>query len=140
MKLDFEQLRRMSDKFHKDYTNDGDSSEQLDNGHMVYSINFDPGCGGVRAHVQWPYFRNLVANESDHPATYSVLRDDDTREPWIHWSCSVLTVEINACMYKATILDELKSMELPEDYEICEEDDIENLLILWMNLTGWNMN
>ena len=139
MELDFDQLRRLKESFHDQFRQGGAVSEQLNEGSMVYSIEFYPDEGAARVHVQWPYFRDLVANDSDYPATYTVLRDDATKEPWIHWTCSVLTVEINACMYKSTILDELKSVELPEDCELDETDDIEDLLILWMNLTGWNM-
>lgn len=139
MKLDFNQLKRMGDKFRHDFLEDGDTSEQLDKGSMVYSISFDPQIGACRVHVQWPYFRNLVANESDYPATYSVNQSTSNGETWIHWICHVIGVEVCACMYKSMVLDELKSLELPADYKICEDDDIETLLKLWMNMSGWNM-
>lgn len=140
MKLDFEQLKSMSDSFHKQYIADGDTSEQLDKGSMVYSINFDPVVGACSVHVQWPYFRNLVANESDHLATYSVVQQNSREEPWIHWTCSVLGVKITACMDKNMVLDELKTLEFPAGCVICEEDDIESLLTIWQNMTGWNLD
>lgn len=139
MKLDFEQLKHLSDAFHAQFTADGDTSQQLGKGSMVYSIDFDPGVGRASAHVQWPYFRNLVANEADHPATYSVVRQTSKTKPWIHWSCTVQGIEIRACMCRDDILKELKSLELPAEYEICKDYDIEALLVLWMNMTGWNM-
>lgn len=139
MKLDFEQLKFVADSFHARFVEAGDTFEQLDKGSMVYSINFDPQDGACRVHVQWPYFRNLVATASDHPATYDVVQSDAGDETWIYWTCHVIGVKVYACMDKSTVLDELKSLELPKDYEICEDDDIETLLKLWMNMSGWNM-
>lgn len=139
MKLDFEQLRRLNDSFHAQFTADGDLSQQMDKGRMVYSINFNPGEGRASVHVQWPYFRNLVANEAGHPATYSVIQQTPKEKPWIHWSCDVQGVEISTCMFKSDVLKEFSALELPESCTLCEEDHIESLLVLWMNMTGWNM-
>lgn len=137
MKLDFEQLRKLSCKLHQDWTEDGDICEQLDKGDMVYSISFEPSTGACRAHVQWPYFRNLVANEADHPATYTTQYD------WLHLSCTSHGVEIVTCLEKAEIVNMLKELvaEHPEgDYEVCEDDDIINLFTIWQNMTGWDLN
>lgn len=138
MKLDFDQLKRLKDSFHAQFTADGALYQQIDKGSMVYSINFTPGEGQAKVHMQWPYFRNLVANEAEHPATYSVVQQTPEEEPWIHWSCDVQGVEISACMFKADVLKEFSALELPEGCILCEEDHIESLLVLWMNMTGWN--
>lgn len=139
MKLDFDQLKRLNDSFHAQYTADGEFFQQMDKGRMVYSINFRPREGQANVHVQWPYFRNLVANEADHPATYSVVQQDSEAEPWIHWTCDVQGIEISACMFKSDVLKEFSALGLPEGCDLCEEDHIEALLVLWMNMTGWNM-
>lgn len=139
MKLDFEQLRKLSRQLHQNWTEDGDICEQLDKGAMVHSISFEPSTGICRAHVQWPYFRDLVANESDYPATYSRVQLSPQEEPWLHWTCSVLGVEIVTCMYKADVVKELAEAHLGcEDQSKLEAMDIEQLLTVWMDATEWN--
>lgn len=134
MKLDFEQLRRLKESFHEQFQQDGEVSEQLNKGSMVYSLLLDPQDNSCSVHVQWPYFRNLVANEADCPATYSVNRSVVDGESWVHWTCKVLGITINACMYKSDVLYELKQLKMP-----AEESDIESLLVMWQNASGWNM-
>ena len=135
MKLDFEQLRKLSCKIHHDWSEDGDLREQVDKGVMVHSISFEPSTGACRVHVQWPLFRDLVANEGDCPATYSRVQLSPLEEPWLHWTCSVLGVEIVACMRKADVIKELTACG---DQLNLEAMDIEQLLTMWMHYSGWN--
>lgn len=137
MKLDLDQLKRMGDTMQVTYQADGDVCAQLDKGSHVYRISFEPSTSRVEAHVQWPYFRNLVANEADHPATYT------THDDWLHLSCSSHGVEIVTCLPKYEVVNMLKELvsEHPEsDYEVCEDDDIINLFTIWQNMTGWDLD
>ena len=137
MKLDFEQLGRLKESFHELYCQDGDICEQLDKGSMVFSIDFDPQCGACRVHMQWPYFRNLVANEADCPATYRVCTTVVDDASWIHWTCRVLGVEITACMSKQDVLRELEMLGVAEAED--SSADIESLLALWQATSGKRM-
>lgn len=140
MKLDLDKLKYMGEQLQSDYQLDGGLYEQLDKGQQVYSIQFEPSTGRVSAHIQWPYFRNLVANEADHPATITKV---ENRQPWLHCSCTSHGVEISACLDKCEMVDMLKELiaEHPErDYEVCEDDDIMTLFIIWQNMTGWDLD
>ena len=137
MKLNLDKLRVLGGTMQEAYQADGDLCTQLDKGSHVYRISFEPISGRVEAHVQWPYFRNLVANEADCPATYH------EHDGWLHLSCMSHGVEITTCLQKTEVVDMLKELvaEHPEsDYEICEDDDIINLFVIWQNMTGWNLN
>lgn len=137
MKLDLDKLRVLGGTMKEAYQSDGDIYTQLDKGYHVYRISFEPSTGRVEAHIQWPYFRNLVANEADHPATYH------EHEGWLHLTCASHGVEISACLMKSEVVDMLKELvaEHPEgDYELCEDDDIINLFTIWQNMTGWNLD
>lgn len=137
MKLDLDALKQIGLGMQKAYKVDGDLLDQLDQGLHVYQISFEPSTGRVKAHVQWPYFRNLVANEADHPATYH------EHDGWMHLSCTSHGVEIITCLMKAEVVSMLKVLvaEHPEsDYEICEDDDIINLFTIWQNMTGWDLD
>ena len=137
MKLDLDALKQIGLGMQKAYQVDGDLSNQLDKGLHVYSIQFEPSTGRVEAHVQWPYFRNLVANEADHPATYH------EHDSWLHLSCTSHGVEITTCLDKTEVVNMLRELvaEHPEgDYEICEDDDIINLFTIWQNMTGWDLD
>ena len=137
MKLDLDALKRISQEMQRDYQAAGDLCTQLDRGEHVYRISFDPCADRVEAHVQWLYFRNLVANEADHPATYH------EHEGWLHMNCTSHGVEITTCLQKSEVVNMLKELvaEHPEsDYEICEDDDIINLFTIWQNMTGWDLD
>lgn len=137
MKLDLDALKRTSQEMQKEYQDSGDICTHLDKGYHVYRISFEPSTGRVEAHVQWPYFRNLVANEADHPATYH------EHDSWLHLSCTSHGVGITTCLEKAEIVKMLKELvaEHPEsDYETCEDDDIINLFTIWQNMTGWDLD
>ena len=137
MKLDLDQLKRMGDTMQIAYQADGDLCIQLDKGSHVYRISFEPSTGRVEAHMQWPYFRNLVANEADHPATLHKY------EGWLHLSCTSHGVEICTCLQKAEVVSMLKEFvaEHPEStYEVCEHDDIVAMFIIWQNMTGWDLD
>ena len=138
MKLDFDQLKQMALRFNKDYLEDGDHCTTMDKGAHVYSIIFDPREARVRVHLQWPYFRNQVANEADHPA--SVSRMDSST---LHLVCDTHGVEICTILNKFEVVDMLKELvaEHPEsDYEVCEDDDIVAMFIIWQNMTGWDLD
>lgn len=138
MKLDFDQLKQMALKFNQDYLEDGNLCENMDKGAHVYTISFDPREARVRVHLQWPYFRNQVANEADHPATYYKM-DDDT----LHLACDSHGVEISTILNKSEVVFMLKELvaEHPEsDYEVCEDDDILAMSIIWQNMTGWDLD
>ena len=137
MRLNLDALKIASRDMQRMYLDEGDVHTQLDKGSHVYSISFEPSTGRVSAHIQWPMFRYLVANEADHPAT---CHEHDT---WLHLSCTSHGVEITACLDKSEIVNMLKELvaEHPEsDYEICEDDDIINLFTIWQNMTGWDLD
>ena len=138
MKLDFDQLRDLGDKMHHDFLEQGDPYEQLDQGEMVYSIEFTPSNGRARVHVQWPYFRNLVANESDYPATYKKV-DHTGGELWLSWTCHVCSVEVVTCMDRQDIINDVVAVYPAwRGHPNLQEIDIEELVNVYMNATGWN--
>lgn len=137
MKLNLAHIKRMGEALQKDYLTAGDICTQLDKGEHVYRISFEPDTGRVEAHVQWPYFRNLVANEADHPAAYH------EHEDWMLLSCTSHGVKIATVLQKSEVIAMLKELvaEHPEsDYEICEDDSIINLFTIWQNMTGWDLD
>ena len=136
MKLDLDALKQIGQGMQKAYQVDSDPCEQLDKGSHVYRISFEPSTGRVEAHVQWPYFRNLVANEADHPATYTV------HDGWLHLDCTTHGVEITTCLPKSEVINMLKE-HLGSDYEVYEvheDEDVLALFKLWQNLTGWDLD
>ena len=128
MKLDLDNLRLMSLKLHDAFQEDGELTEQLVKGRCVYSIIIDPSNAEVSAHVQWPYFRELAAS-----ATYDKVVHDSA--PWLYWKAEVQGVKLTACMWKHTVVDELKALGFTE---ISEDADIEDLLDVFQDLSGWN--
>ena len=137
MKLDFDQLKRMALKFNQDYLEDGDLCENMDKGAHVYSISFEPREARARVHLQWSYFRNQVANEADHPV--SCYKIDSSA---LHLACDTHGVEISTVLYRYEVVAMLRDLvaEHPEsDYEICEDDDVVALFIIWQNMTGWDL-
>lgn len=139
MKLDLDALKQMGLGMQEAHQVDGDALDQLNKGLYVYSISFEPSTGRVSAHIQWPRFRYLVANEADHPANITRVENGT---PWLHCSCTSHGVEIHTCLNKYEVVNMLKELvaEHPEsDYEICEDDDIINLFAIWQNMTGWNL-
>lgn len=136
MKLDFDQLKQMALRFNQDYLEDGDLCEQLDKGAYVYSISFEPRTDRARVHLQWPYFRNQVANEADHSAVCDKLGEDT-----LHLTCDSHGVEISTILGRYEIINMLKEHlgDSYESYEVHEDEDILALFITWQNLTGWNM-
>ena len=140
MKFDLGALRQIGQDMQQAYQVDGDTGDQLARGLHVYSIQFEPSTGKVSAHIQWPRFRNLVANGADHPATITRM---EASQPWLHCSCTVRGVEISACVFKSEVIDTLKELiaEHPESgYEVCEDDDIMVLFVTWQNMTGWGLD
>ena len=138
MELDFDQLRRLKESFHDQFRQGGAVSEQLNEGSMVYSIGFNPNEGTAQVHVQWPYFRDLVANDSDYPATYRRVENED-QQTWIHWECHVCGVEVVSCMDRHTIINEVTAVYPAwKDHPNLEKLDIEQLLKVFMDATGWN--
>lgn len=137
MELKLDALKRAGQEMQKEYQSDGAVYTQLDKGYHVYRISFEPSTGKVAAHIQWPYFRNLVANEADHPATYHEY------DGWLHLSYTSHGVEISTCLMKSEVVNMLKELvaEHPEgDYEVCEDDDTINLFKIWQNMTGWDLD
>ena len=142
MKLDLDKLRVLGGTMKEAYQTDGDFCTQLDKGSHVYRISFEPSTGSVEAHIQWPMFRNLVANEADHPAVIS-KHSVDGDQSFLHCSCSSHGVEISTCLHKHEVVNMLKNLvaEHPEsDYKVCENDDILILFIVWQNMTGWDLD
>ena len=128
MKLDLNNLRTIADKLHDAFLEDGEGIEQLLKGRYVYSITIDPSKGEVSAHVQWPYFKELTTS-----ATYDRIVQDNI--PWLHWEAKVQGVRLVICMYKHMLVDELKALGFTE---ISEDADIEDLLDVFQDLSGWN--
>ena len=137
MKLDFDQLKHMALKFNQDYREDGDLCGNMSKGAHVYTISFDPRESQAKVHLQWPYFRNQVANEADHPATYHKM-DDDT----LHLMCDSHGVEISAILDRCEIISMLKEHigDNYEVYEVHEDADVLLLFITWQNMTGWDLD
>ena len=141
MKIDFDYINRVAAKLHEAFVEDG-GMEAYSEGRHVYSLRIEPETKRVEIHVQWPMFRNLVANEADAPATCNKISSVENMDPWMHWHCDVQGVHLTACVNKWDVIQDLKELvsEHPEsDYEICEDDDIENLFNIWQNMTGWNL-
>ena len=138
MKLDLDALKQISRGMQKAYQADGYYTDQLDEGLHVYSIQFEPSTGRVAAHIQWPLFRSLVANEADHPASITKHSVDDGQS-WLHCSCTSHGVEINTCLEKREVVDMLLDV-IPDPADVCEEDDIIILFIMWQNLAGWDLD
>ena len=139
MKIDFDYIRKVSDNFKQVCVEDPNA---YDNGRFVFSVQFEPETGLTNVHVQWPYFRNLVANSADAPAVCTKVYTGENMHPWMYWTASVLGCGIVTCVNKFDIIKDLRDLvaEHPEsDYEICEDDDIENLFSIWQNMTGWNL-
>ena len=136
MKLDLDALKQMGQGMQKAYQADGDVSTHLDKGFHVYRISFEPSTGKVEAHIQWPYFCNLVANEADHPVTYT------TQDDWLHMSCTSHGVEIVTCLERADVINMLKEHlgSNYEAYELHEDEDVLALFTIWQNMTGWDLN
>ena len=132
MKLDFNQLRRLKDSFHQQFAEGGDLSSQLDDGSMVYSIHFDPHESSCKVHVQWPYFRNLVANEADCAASFEECGSDGA--VWLYWTCKVQGIVITACMFREDLFQELRAINA----EFSETEELPVLLAMWQDLSGWN--
>lgn len=137
MKLDLDQLKRMALKFNQDYLEDGDLCANMDKGAHVYSIHFEPREARARVHLQWPYFRNQVANEADHSATYQKL-DSHT----LYLTCDSHGVEISTILNSGEIIDMLKEHlgSNYEAYEVHEDEDVLVLFITWQNMTGWALD
>lgn len=130
MKLDLDQLRQMALKFNQDYLEDGDLWENMCKGAQVYTISFEPQKARASVHLQWSYFRNLVANEADHPATYRKY------DGWLYLSCTSHGVEISACLDKTDVVNMLK--ELGAAFR--RDADIISLFTIWQNITGWDLD
>lgn len=135
MKLNFDYIRRVADQLHQAYLEDG-GEQAYSEGRHVFNLQFDPETKSVESHVQWPMFKQLVANEADEPAKYTMVPGMRNA---LHFRCKVQGVKLVSILYRYVLIEELKALELPEDCEICESDDIENLLVLWQNMTGWNL-
>lgn len=135
MKLDFDYIQRIADQLHRAYLEDGGEKAYLEGRH-VFNLQFEPETKSVEVHVLWPMFKQLVANEAEEPAKYSTVPEIRNA---LHFSCKVQGVKLVAILYRYILVEELKALELPEDCELCESDDIENLLALWQNMTGWNL-
>lgn len=131
MKLNFDYLHRVADQLHEAYMEDGGEQAYVEGRH-VFSIGICPEAAEVEVHVAWPMFKQLVANEGDEPAkSYRISGQSRA----LYWTCKVQGVMLRAVLYHYVIVEELKALELPVD----TADDIENLLILWQNATGWNL-
>lgn len=128
MKLDLDSLRLMALKLHDAFLEDGEATEQLVKGRYVYSITIDPSSGEVSAHVQWPYFKELTTSATYDRVVHGVVT-------WIYWTAEVQGIKLAACMYKHMLVDELKALGFTE---ISDDADIEDLLDVFQDLSGWN--
>lgn len=139
MKLDFGYISQVSKSLHS--LSKLDPKEHAE-GRYVYEIRFRPSNGTCEIHMQWPMFRNLIANEADRPVEIDRLASSSS-PAWLHLTGWVQGIEIRACVDKGEVIDDLKAVfgEYPQcDYEICEDDDVLELFVLWQNMTGWNMD
>lgn len=138
MKLDFSYIGRVSKNLH--CLSKQDPKEYAE-GRYVYEIRFSPSNGTCEIHMQWPMFRNLIANESDRPVEVDRLAYG-SGPAVLHMTGWVQGIEIRACVDKHEIIDDLRAVvseHSEDDYEICEDDDIAALFNLWQNMTGWNL-
>ena len=93
--------------------------------------------GIIGCHISWPYFRNLIANEADAPCEVTKTKNA------LHLSASVQGIEMVSCVFKQDVVNMLKELvaEHPEGaYEVCEDDDIVAMFIIWQNMTGWDLD
>ena len=133
MKLDLDYLHKVSDNLHQLYREAGDYNPD----EHVYNVQFSPECNDIRCHISWPYFRNLIANEADAPCEMSRV------EEALHLRARVHGVEMVCCVFRHEVVSMLKELvaEHPEgDYEVCEDDDIVAMFIIWQNMTGWDLD
>lgn len=141
MKIDFDFINNVATKLHEAFIADG-GMQAYKEGRYVHSLCIEPSTKQVEIHVQWPMFRNLVTTKANAPATYTKDSTGDNAVSWMHWHCDVQGMHIIACLNKWDVIRDLRELvaEHPESgYEICEDDDIENLFSLWQNMTGWNL-
>ena len=139
MKIDFDQISQLAQKFRKDYREDPKGQSVLDSdSRHVFSISFNPECGESRAHVAWPYFRDLVANEASGPVNMTLVGEDIHT---LHFDCKIQHTTCVAIMSMYALKQEFELLGLPsESTQIDFDDDIRNLLALWQNLTGWGLD
>ena len=137
MKLNFEYLDRV--RQHLQFQSKLDSKEYAE-GRYVYEIRFSPSSGKCEIHMQWPMFRNLIANESDRPVEVDRLAYG-SGPATLHMTGWVQGIEIRACVDKYEIIDDLKEHlgNSYEAYEVLEDEDIMALFTFWQNMTGWNL-
>lgn len=129
MKLDLEYVRKVSDHLHQLYREAGGYNRD----EHVYSVRFEPDDNHVMCHISWPYFRNLVANETSKDCDVDVSKAGAIA---LHLAASVQGIEVTACVFKDEIVDMLKEHlgSVPED------KDALALFDLWQNLTGWGLS
>lgn len=133
MKLDLDYLHKVSDNLHQLYREAGGYNPD----EHVYNVQFSPESNDIRCHISWPYFRNLIANEADAPSELSRVGDA------LHLRAKVQGIEMVCCIFQHEVVKMLKDLvaEHPEsDYEVCEDDDIVALFIIWQNMTGWDLD
>ena len=136
MKIDFQQINNLAQKFYEDHRED---INHLDD-RYVYTIEFAPGTGKSRIHMQWPYFRDLVANEASSSVRHSVIRANPN-EPTLHFECKIQHTLCVAVMLMQNLRAEFELLGLlDEDHPINFNADIEDLFSLWQHLTGWGLD
>ena len=138
MKIDFENIKRMNDALHQAFLEDGGDEAWLKGTH-VYSLHFEPDKHSASMHLQWPLFVQTVANMADKPATYVIHSAEPAGATWMHWNCSVLGIDITACIDRADMVAFMKQLD-SVDFHYEPEDNVEDLFALWQHFTGWNLN
>lgn len=136
MKLNFDYINTVSKRLHAMSQQEPDAYYK---GNHVYEIRFTPSTGKAEIFMQWPMFRNLIANEADGPVEVDCL-NRGTKHASLHIIGKVQGVEVRTCVDKQEVIDDLRALELPADYEIDESADIVDLFIIWQNMTGWNLD
>lgn len=139
MNLDFGFINSVAATLHKAYLDDG-GFDAYDRGKLVHRVEFDPQTGNATVQVQWPKFRNIVANnKADGPATYTISGESSVSGAWMHWTCYVQGVKVVAVMCKSDLLMDLE-MYYEKAHKMYHQFDLRNLLALFQNKTGWNLN
>lgn len=131
MKLDLDYLHKVSDNLHQLYRDAGGYNPE----EHVYSLHFEPDDNNVSCHISWPYFRNLVANETDVDVSKAGAIA-------LHLAARMQGIEITACVFKDEIVGMLKEHlgSAYASYEVHEDEDVLALFDLWQNLTGWGLS
>lgn len=124
MKLNFEELREMGNRFH----------EAQDDEHYAFSINFEPASSKVRVHVRFNYLKELVdSGEAKHTGARFSTTEKDFQSLHVYAECC--GVEVTAVLFKYECIQLLNEAGVPTEW--IDERSLGILWQRWLDLTKW---